>query len=343
MDITEVKQLARERMKGFCNVCRECNGVACAGQVPGMGGAGTGDAFKRNFEALKNVKVVLRTLHNAKDPDTSIEVLGQELSLPLITAPVTGSGINMGGYLTEEQYCDAVVEGSKAAGTMAMVGDSGKPEFYVAGLDSVKRAGGEGIAIIKPRENEAVIEKIKMAEEAGVKMVGMDIDGAGLVTMALFGQPVGPKSVEDLAKIKESTDLPFILKGIMTPEEAELAVEAGVDAIVVSNHGGRVLNHTLGVAEVLPAIARAVKGKITILADGNVREGVDILKYIALGADAVLAARPVIWGAVAGNEKGVQTVIETFKNQLYQAMILTGCNDIKSIDESKIVNLNSIK
>jgi len=343
MDIKEIKKLAKERMNGLCNLCKECNGVYCAGQVPGMGGTGTGDSFKRNFEALKNVKLVLRTMHGAKNPDMSVEVLGEKLELPLICAPVTGSDINMGGYLSEQEYCDAVVFGSKKAGTIAMVGDSGKSEFYVAGLDSVKRAGGYGVAVIKPRENDEVIKRLEMAHEVGVKMVGMDIDGAGLVTMALFGQPVGPKSMEDIAAIKKATKLPFILKGIMSSDEAVLAAEAGVDAIVVSNHGGRILNHTLGAAEVLPSIARAVKGRVTILADGNVREGADILKYIALGADAVLAARPMIWGAVGGGEDGVKAVIDNFKSQLYQAMLLTGCNSVKDIDESRIVNLNAIK
>ncbi|SHJ61638.1 alpha-hydroxy-acid oxidizing protein [Tepidibacter formicigenes] len=340
MDIKELKKLARERMKGYCRVCKECNGIACAGEVPGMGGKGTGESFKRNYEALKNVKLALKTIHDAKDPDMSTEIFGQKLDLPLITAPVTGSSINMGGFLTEAEYSDDVVLGSIEAGTFAMTGDSGNPQFYIDGLNSITKANGIGIPIIKPRENSKIIENIRKAEEVGVIGVGVDIDGAGLITMALHGQPVGPKTVEELKELTSSTKLPFILKGIMSVEEAELAVEVGASAIVVSNHGGRVLDYTLGAAEVLPKIAKAVKGKITILADGNVRNGVDILKYIALGADAVLAARPIIWGAYGGRKEGVKLVIENFKNELKQAMILTGCKDIKSIDKSKIINLN---
>ncbi|OPJ55171.1 alpha-hydroxy-acid oxidizing protein [Alkalithermobacter paradoxus] len=340
MNLKEVKQLARERMKGYCRVCKECNGIACAGEVPGMGGCGSGDSFKRNYESLKNIKLVLKTIHDAKNPDTSIEIFGRKLDLPLITAPVTGSSINMGGYLSEEEYSDSAVIGSIKANTIAMTGDSANPDFYIAGLNSIKKVNGEGIAIIKPRENSKIIECIRKAEEAGAIAVGIDIDGAGLVTMALHGQPVGPKTLEELKELKESTKLPFILKGIMCVEDALLAVEAGVDAIVVSNHGGRVLNHSLGVADVLSDIVKAVGGKITILADGNVREGTDILKYIALGADAVLVARPIIWGAYGGYDEGVKLVIDNFKNELKQAMILTGCKDIKSIDNTKIVNLN---
>ncbi|MEJ8554049.1 alpha-hydroxy-acid oxidizing protein [Tepidibacter sp. Z1-5] len=340
MDLNEVKKLARERMKGYCGLCRECDGNSCSGKVPGMGGTKTGSAFKRNYETLNNVKINLRTIHDAKNPNMSTEIFGRKIDIPLLAAPVTGSSINMGGFLTEDQYSDDVVIGSINAGTFAMTGDSGNPQFFIDGLNSIKKVDGFGIPIIKPRDNEKIIENIRKAEEVGALAVGVDIDGAGLITMALHGQPVGPKTVEELKELVSSTKLPFILKGIMTADEAELAVEVGAAAIVVSNHGGRILDHTLGVAEVLPEISKKVKGKITILADGSVRQGVDILKYIALGADAVLAARPIIWGSYGGRQEGVELVINNFKNELKQAMILTGCNDIKSINETKIVNLN---
>ena len=154
--------------------------------------------------------------------------------------------------------------------------------------------------------------------------------------MKLFGQPVGPKSVEDLKILVKFTKLPFIVKGILSVDEAKLCVEAGVDTIVVSNHGGRVLNETLAPCEVLEDIVKAVGDKINVLADGSIREGVDILKYLALGAKGVLIGRPVIWGFVGGRQEGVKTVLETFKNQLYQNMILTGCPDVKSIN-SKVI------
>ena len=162
----------------------------------------------------------------------------------------------------------------------------------------------------------------------------MDVDGAGLVTMALMGQPVGPKNKEELIEIISSVDMPFILKGIMTLEEAKLAYEVGASAIVVSNHGGRVLDSTPGVADVLPDIAKEMKGKITIFADGGVRRGVDVLKYLALGADAVLVGRPVIVGAFGGGEKGVQLVLDTMAKELKQAMILTGCENLEEIKPS---------
>ena len=336
MNIGEIRDSARNRMKGFCNVCKECNGVYCSGKVPGMGGAGTGNSMKRNFEMLSKVKLNLKTIHNAVNPDTSVELWGMKLGLPLIGAPVTGSEINMGGYLTEEEYCKNVVKGCLMADTLAMIGDSGNPDFYLSGLDAIKDNNGKGIAIIKPRDNKKIIENIKKAEQSGALAVGIDIDGAGLVTMALLGQPVGPKSKEDLIEIVKSTTLPVILKGIMSVEEAQLAVEVGAKAIVVSNHGGRVLDDALSSVDVLPEITQAVKGKTIIMADGSVRDGKDIFKYIALGADYVLSARPLIWGAIGAGEEGVTKYINQMKNGLYQTMILTGANDIKSIDNKMI-------
>ncbi|RKD32554.1 alpha-hydroxy-acid oxidizing protein [Thermohalobacter berrensis] len=337
MELKEIYSNAREKMKGYCRVCPECNGIACAGEVPGMGGAGTGASFKSNVEELKKVKLVLRTIHNCKNPDSSFELFGEKLDMPIISAPITGSSFNMGGALSEKEYVDAVMEGSLEAGTVAMTGDTADPSMYITGIEGIKKVNGKGIPIIKPRENSKIIEKIRLAEEINPMAVGVDIDGAGLVTMALKGQPVGPKTVDELKELVKSTKLPFIFKGIMTVEEAEIAVEVGAKAIVVSNHGGRILDHTQGVAKVLPQIADKVKGKITILADGGIRSGIDVFKMLALGADAVLIGRPVIIGAYGGYSKGVETVLTNMKNELIKAMILTGCKDISSIDKTKIV------
>lgn len=331
MDMKEIRQTAREKMKGYCRVCRVCDGVACAGEVPGMGGAGTGASFKANVQALADVKLNMRTLHNAKAPDISCEIFGRKLSMPILTAPITGSEYNMGGAVPEAEFIQMVISGNKAAGTMGMCGDGGNPVFYGSGLSAIEKEDGHGIAIIKPRVNNKVIEMAKNAQDVGAVAVGMDIDGAGLVTMALMGQPVGPKNKEELKEIISGIDLPFILKGIMTVDEAKLAVEVGAKAIVVSNHGGRILDYTPGVAEVLPSIANAVKGKITIFADGGVRSGADVLKYLALGADAVLVGRPVIIGAFGGGTEGVRLVLETMAKELKQAMILTGCKNLGEI------------
>lgn len=331
MNYKEVLKNAKINLNGSCRVCPVCNGKVCSGEVPGMGGKGTGEAFTVNVDALKKHKLNMRVIHNAKNPDTSIELFGKKMRIPVFAAPVSGTTLNMGGKFTEQEYISWVIDGCLKAGIYPMVGDTAVDSFLITNLEELQKAGGDGIAVIKPWKNSEVINKIHMAEEAGAYAIGMDIDAAGLITLSLHGKPVGPKSVEDIREIAQSTRLPFILKGIMTPDEAILAAEAGVAAIVVSNHGGRVLDQTPGVADVLPEIAAKVKGRIKILADGGVRNGVDVLKLLALGADAVLIGRPFVSASFGGQSEGVQTYINSIVDDLKSAMILTGCNSVGDI------------
>ncbi len=339
MEVSILKASAREKMKGFCVVCPECNGVWCAGKVPGMGGTGSGDSFKNSYNKLKEIKLIMRTIHSVKEPKIEIKLFDEILSFPVIGAPITGTKFNMGGGVTEEEYCSDIINGAICEGTISMIGDTGDPNSFIYGLNAIKNARGKGIAIIKPRSNEEIIKRIRMAEEADCMAVGVDIDGAGLITMKLFNQPVGPKTFEDLKFLVSSTKLPFIVKGILSVDEAILCAEAGVSAIVVSNHGGRVLNETVAPINVLESITEAVGDKIIVLADGNVREGVDIVKYLALGAKGVLIGRPLIWGSIGGREEGVKTIFNTLKNQLIQAMILTGVQDINRVEKRIIYKL----
>ncbi|WP_136797213.1 alpha-hydroxy-acid oxidizing protein [Desulfosediminicola ganghwensis] len=320
----EYYDVAREKMKGFCRVCPQCNGKACVGQVPGMGGLGTGSSFAANVEALARYKFNMRLIHDVTAPDTSIDFLGQKLSMPVLAAPIGGVSFNMGGGISEEEYIDSVIGGCLAAGTLGCTGD-GVPEWlHSAGFSAIEKNDGKGIPFIKPWENEELDQKIEKAVKSGTKIFGMDIDAAGLVTLRQMGRPVSPKTPEALKKIIDSTSMKFILKGVMTVDEAKMAAEIGVDAIVVSNHGGRVLDFAPGAADVLASIADAVKGKVTIIADGGVRSGGDVLKLLALGADAVMIGRPVSVAAVGGLQDGVQAYLEKIRGELIQTMVLTG-------------------
>lgn len=327
----EILKIAREKLKGFCKVCPRCDGVACAGEVPGMGGVGTGSSFRANMKALEKVKLNLSALHEVKNPDLTVEFFGEKFSLPVMSAPITGTTYNMGGALTEDEYVEEVIAGSLLAGTIGWTGDGADPTMFDSGIKAIKKYQGKGIAIIKPRTQDEIIKRIRMAEEAGALAVGVDIDGAGLITMALKGQPVEPKTPKQIEELVKSTKLPFILKGIMTVRDARIAYECGVSAIVVSNHGGRVLDHTPGSAEVLPEIADEMKGKITIFADGGVRSGVDVLKYLALGADAVLIGRPVVIAVFGGGREGLKLLFQRLRNELIQAMLLTGVASVRNV------------
>lgn len=326
MDMKTVRLTAREKLKGFCRVCPECNGKACAGEVPGMGGTGTGTAFKNNVGALAAFRLNMRTIHGVKHPNTRCELFGQELLTPILGAPITGNKFNMGGALNETEWAEAIIQGCLRSGSLGCTGDAPDPTMYIDGVKVVAEAQGRGIPFMKPRELEEVFQCLRRAEAAGAPAVGMDIDAAGLVTIA-----VGPKTKEELKVIIANTSLPFIIKGIMTVDEAELAIEVGAAALVVSNHGGRFLDHTPGTAEVLSKIAAAVGGRIPVIVDGGVRTGVDVLKMLALGADAVLIGRPLVIAAYGGGAEGVDLAVRKMTNELKQAMILTGCATLSDI------------
>ncbi len=224
------------------------------------------------------------------------------------------------------------------AAPWAWWGDGASPTKYRIGLEAIKKRGGLGIPIFKPRaSNLDILHRFHSATDAGAIAVGIDIDAASFKTMSLKGQSVGPKSIEELQELKRHLQVPFILKGIMNPESALAAMEAGADAIVVSNHGGRVMDYMPGTADVLPEIAAAVNGRIKVLVDGGIRDGADILKVLALGADAVLIGRPVCIAAFGAGEEGVSFFLREKETELKKAMILTGCPDIERIDPSIIV------
>lgn len=332
MNYKDMLKEARENLNGSCRVCKACNGVVCAGEVPGMGGKDSGSAFVENFKSLQDVKINMRVIHNVSNPDTSVELFGKKMKAPIFAAPITGTTLNMGGKISEKEYITPVVEGCIESGIFPMVGDTAVDSFLMDNLDVLKENNGQGIVFIKPWENHDIIKKIKLAEEAGAFAVGVDVDACGLVTLSMHGKTVVPKNVEALKELKAATKLPFIVKGIMTVEDAMLAVEAGVDAIVVSNHGGRVLDCTPGAADVLPAIAQAVDGKLTVLVDGGVRSGVDVLKLIGLGADGVLIGRPFVTASFGGGREGVEMYVKKIVGEFEATMRLTGCQTVGDID-----------
>ncbi len=339
MDMNTVRTKAKELFKGSCRVCKFCDGKACVGETPGMGGCGTASSFHNNYKALQNVRLNMRLVHDVLSPDTSVSILGMKLDMPLFIAPIGGISYNMQSAITEDEYTNAVIEGAKECNIMGTTGDGVPDIIHESGFRAITEAEGYGIPFIKPWKDAEFNQKFEKALKTNCPAIGMDIDAAGLITLALQGRPVSPKSIEELTKIvtmAHENGKKFILKGVMTVEDAQNAVKAGCDAIVVSNHGGRVLDYTPGTAEVLPKIAKAVKGKITIIVDGAIRDGFDILKMLALGADAVMIGRPYSVAAVGGLKEGVVTYTNLLKNQLTQAMVLTGTQKASEVSSSVI-------
>ena len=331
---------AKSKFKKICYVCKTCDGRDCPTGVPGMGGVGTGESFRRNISSLKKYKINTRLIHDVTQPDTSTTFLNMKLSLPVMAAPITGAVTNLGGAIDELEYNHAVISGCLQSGTIAFVGDGAAPEKYKIGLQAISEAKGKGIPIFKPRsDNKEIIKRIHAAEQAGAIAVGMDIDAVVFKTMAMKHQSVGPKSFSELKELISATKLPFILKGIMNASDAAGAVKAGAWGIIVSNHGGRVLDEMLGGMDVLPDIVKEVSGDIEIMVDGGFREGVDILKALAIGARTVLIGRPIAISAVGMGADGVSYYLNMLKKDIEKAMILTGCNTIADIHPDIIKEL----
>jgi 4-hydroxymandelate oxidase len=339
--LSDVLKVAREKMYPRCRVCPECDGVACSGEVPGMGGIDSGKAFRNNIQALAKYELKMRTFHDVKTPDTTLTLFGAKLSMPILSGITGGVTYNMGlgGKVSEEEYAEGIIGGCAQVGTLGFAADGiGDPlAVYETRLKTVAKYRGHAVAQIKPRTQAEIIERIRLIEQTGAPFFAIDIDSAGRAARALPGKTVEPKTLNQLREIVKSTRLPFLIKGVMTPEEAQMALEIGAAGIVVSNHGGRVLDHTPGTAQMLPLIADKVKGKMIILADGGVRYGADVLKMLALGANAVLVGRPLVRGSVGGGAEGVALMLRKLNDELQVAMTLTGTADVKKVSRGILV------
>lgn len=338
-DLSDVRKRARERMKGICGVYQICDGDLSRlcqgikyGKPIGMGGVGKGLSFDANVQALDRIKLRTRLITPHLEPDMSTKIFGVDLSLPAMPSSISGVKASMGGSLKEIDFAKSVLKGAKDSGTLGWIGNTSDVGEETTGIEAVKSVGG-GVTMFKPQGNKRLHELINMAEEAGAIAVGVDLDGVGSTNWERHGKPVYRKSVNELEELSDSTDLPFIAKGIMSVEDALDALDAGVRGIDVSNHGGRALDSTRGVAEVLPEIVKAVENRVTITAGGGVRTGFDVLKMLALGADAVLLGRPMIRAAIGGGPAGIQKHFDYIRSDLRRGMIQTSSNNVDEITE----------
>ncbi len=331
MNYQEVLAHAKTVIGPHCKVCPECNGVACRGRIPGPGGKGSGLGFVRNYQALRDIRLVMDTVYEPAPVSTKATLFGREFSLPVFAAPVGAVGLHYSDAYDDLSYSRAVLEGCLAAGTAGFTGDGVKDEVYRGTIEAIKSLGGGGVPTIKPWSLNEVLVKARMAEDAGAFAFAMDIDAAGLAVLAMQGKPVAPMSVDTLSRIASSVRIPFVLKGIMTASGARKALEAGARGIVVSNHGGRVLDETPSTIEVLPSIVEAVGGKLTILVDGGFRSGLDAFKALALGAQGVLMARPFTWAVYGGGAEGARLLLEKVRAELAEAMVMTGAASLAAI------------
>lgn len=336
MTYNEAIEAARDCIGPYCKACPICNGKACGNSMPGPGSKVPGNVAARNYEKWQEICVNMDTLCRNTEPDISFNLFGHTFSAPIFVAPLGALPMHYGPKHTDITYNRIMLKAAYDYGITGFTGDGVDPEVMKNAAADMEKLGGMGVPTIKPWNREFVFEKIDILNEKKVFAVAMDVDGAGLPFLKAMNPNAGSKSVEEMKEIISHADMPFIIKGIMTPSGAEKAVEAGARAIVVSNHGGRVQGGTPSTCEVLPAIAEAVKGRITIFVDGGIRSGVDVFRAIALGADAVLIGRPVLNCIYGAGEEGLKIYMDKITGELKSTMTMCGAASLDEITEDKI-------
>jgi 4-hydroxymandelate oxidase len=301
------------------------------------GAAETKATFHRNPRSFQKYLFRQRIFHEIVDPDITVELFDHKLPIPAIVAPV-GSFSLIG-----EQKEREVAQGADRFGAMMFVSQAAK--FDPRGWREATKAPLVFMAYMN-RGREEVSKYAKLAQDLGYAAVGITMDTVRPVKIGdevpmstkdgkpRRGQMSSPKDIEWM---KQQVSLPVVVKGIMGSEDARIAVSAGADAVVVSNHGGRILDYNRAALEALPEVVAAVGAKVPVLLDSGVRSGGDIVKAIALGAKAVLAGRPVAWGVAAFGARGVERVFAIFGEEMKRVLCMTGTAGVREITESILI------
>lgn len=337
MNYQEVLEQAKSCIGKYCRACSVCNGRACKNQVPGPGAKGMGDTAMRNYDKWQEIRVNMDTICENGPADTSLELFGKHFKYPFFAGPVGAVNLHYGDKYDDLAYNNILVKACSENGIAAFTGDGTNAEVMKAAAKAIAASGGVGIPTVKPWNIDTIKEKLALCKEAGSFAVAMDVDAAGLPFLKNMTPPAGSKTVEELAEIARLAGVPFIVKGIMTVRGAQKAREAGAAGIVVSNHGGRVLDQCPATAEVLADIVDALRGSgMKIFVDGGIRTGTDVFKALALGADAVIIARPFVTSVYGGAEEGVKLYIEKIGAELADTMAMCGVHDLKGITRDMV-------
>ncbi|KAM4099693.1 hypothetical protein ACB094_05G011000 [Castanea mollissima] len=299
------------------------------------GGAEDQYTLKENVEAFHRIMIRPRILVDVSRIDMSTTVLGYKISAPILIAPTA---------LHKLAHPEGEVATARAAAAcktiMVLSFTSSCTVEEVA--SSCKAVRFFQLYVYKQREIAAVL--VQRAERNGYKALVLTVDTPrfGRREADIKNKMVAPqrKNLEGLLSIEDDSDiewlksitnLPILIKGVLTGEDAIKAAEVGVAGIIVSNHGARQLDYTDATINVLEEVVHAVRGRVPVFFDGGVRRGTDIFKALALGAQAVLIGRPVIFGLAAKGEYGVRQVIQMLKDELELTMALSGCPSVKDI------------
>lgn len=332
MNYADVLAKAKETIGPNCKVCPVCNGLGCGNIMPGPGSKAPGNGANDNYMAWRRIKVNMDTLVANTPIDTSVDLFGQELSFPLLTAPIGSIRLQYNPSDDVADFNEKCMAACEAKGIMHAFGNGLEPRVWDEAIASGRKHSNAGIPVYNPDTQENIKKLMDLyAGGQAPHAMAVVVDSAGLPHLRQCNGNGGTKTIADLQELKAYAKLPMIVKGIMTAKSALKAVEAGADAIIVSNHGGRVLAETPGTAEVLPEIVAAVKGKAKIMVDGGIRSGLDVFKALAMGADMCLICRPVLISYYGGGQEGIECYLDKIRTELVDAMYMCGARSIAEI------------
>jgi isopentenyl diphosphate isomerase/L-lactate dehydrogenase-like FMN-dependent dehydrogenase len=298
-------------------------------------GAETQSQNRLNREYMDSLTFEMRLLGDGKWADTRTNLFGVDLPAPIMPAAMTASRVINKLALSAEPWLEPFAAGVAQAGSIMWVGMSTTYELH-----RIMDQGAPVIKIVKPlQDNKEILHRLKDAEDRGALAVGMDID-AMYLEKAFDEKPgppfLGPKSIAEIKTFRNATALPFVIKGVLSAYDAQIAQEEiGADCIVVSNHGGEAIDYSVPILKVLPEIKAAVPG-MTILVDSGFKRGTDILKALALGADGVCLGNWLLLAFVANGAQGVADMLWALTEELQRNMSITGCKTIGTIEPSII-------
>eukprot|EP00118_Oscarella_pearsei_P010369 m.63327 g.63327 ORF g.63327 m.63327 type:complete len:359 (+) comp35166_c0_seq2:22-1098(+) len=323
-------------------------------------GAIGSQTVKRNQSGFERLRLRPRVLRNVSRLETETTIQGEKIAFPICVAPTAS-------------HCLAHSDGELATAKAAAGLGTCMTLSHVANksLEAVAEAAGEGLRWLQLyifRDRTTIVKLVRRAEAAGYKALAVTIDHPvigkrrtplttlppGLHMPNVFDesdvvrredmfwqlreQIDGSLTWDDVEWVQSITQLPVVVKGIHTAEDAQEAVKRGIRGVWVSNHGGRQLDGVPGTIEVLPEIVKAVDGKAEVYLDGGIRYGTDVLKALALGARAVFVGRPVLWGLAHSGEKGASRVLQILRDEFQTAMALAGCAKLTDIGSSLVVH-----
>ncbi|OXU29923.1 hypothetical protein TSAR_004386 [Trichomalopsis sarcophagae] len=326
-----------------------------------VNGAGEGHTLKINREAFRRLRIRPRLLRNVSNRDVSTTVLGQKVSMPLGVSP-TGKQ-----RLAHPSAECATAKATESAETVFILS-----AFSSTRIQEVAKAAPKGIMWMQTMlhsDRDCTLHCVRRAEEAGFKAIVLTIDNAVLpknkahilddipdLSTAVYedyfltkmtAEEMGNVHLQIRKIIDQSltweavewmtsvTKLPIVVKGVLTSEDALLAVKHGASAILVSNHGARQLDGTPAPIEALPEIVKAVGDKVEVYVDGGVRQGIDVFKALAIGARMVFIGRPMLWGLACGGEEGARAVLEIMRREIDETFALAGCSNVEQISRDK--------